>query len=53
VTGDEVIEADVPVEFVAVALNVYEVPFDNGAIEQAVAGAITVQVAPPGEAVTV
>jgi len=53
VTGDEVIEADVPVELVAVALNVYEVPFDNGEIEQAVAGAITVQVAPPGEAVTV
>jgi hypothetical protein len=53
ITGDEVIEADVPVELVAVALNVYEVPFDNGEIEQAVAGAITAQVAPPGEAVTV
>ena len=53
VTADEVADAEVPVVLVAVALNVYEVPFDSGEIEQAVAGAITVQVAPRGEAVTV
>jgi hypothetical protein len=48
--------ADVPAELVAVAENVYEVPFVRGAIEQEVAGAITVQVAGlgiAGDAVTV
>jgi hypothetical protein len=44
--------ADVPVELEAVTLNVYAVPLVNGEIEQVVAGAVTVQVAPPGEAVT-
>jgi hypothetical protein len=42
----------VPVELEAVTLNVYAVPLVNGEIEQVVAGAVTVQVAPPGEAVT-
>jgi hypothetical protein len=44
--------AEVPVELEAVTLNVYDVPFVKGEIEQEVAGAITVHVAPPGEAVT-
>ena len=44
---------EVPVEFVAVAVNEYAVPFVSGAIEQLVAGEITVHVAPPGLAVTV
>jgi hypothetical protein len=39
VTADEVVPLDVPVELVAVALNVYEVPFVNGEIEHEVAGA--------------
>ncbi len=52
VTDPEVAAADVPVEFVAMTLNVYAVPLVNGEIEQVVAGAVTVQVAPPGDAVT-
>jgi hypothetical protein len=52
VTDPDVAAADVPVELEAVTLNVYTVPFVNGEIEQVVAGAATVQVAPPGDAVT-
>ena len=37
----------------AVAENVYEVPLFKGEIEHEVAGAFTVQVAPPGDAVIV
>ena len=39
VTAEEVVPLDVPVELVAVALNVYEVPLVRGEIEQEVAGA--------------
>jgi hypothetical protein len=39
VTAADVAAADVPVEFVAVALKVYEVPFVSGEIEHEVAGA--------------
>jgi len=39
VTAEDVAALDVPVELVAVALNVYEVPFVNGEIEHEVAGA--------------
>jgi hypothetical protein len=39
VTADEVVPLEVPVELVAVALNVYAVPFVRGEIEQDVAGA--------------
>ena len=55
VTDAELVEAEVelPAVFVAVAVNVYAVPFVNGAIVQLVPGATTVQVAPPGDAVTV
>jgi hypothetical protein len=52
VTEADVAAADVPVELEAVTLNVYAVPFVNGEIEQVVAGAKTVHVAPPGDAVT-
>ena len=37
----------------AVAENVYAVPLSKGEIEHDVAGALTVQVAPPGDAVIV
>ena len=43
----------VPVAFVAVVTKVYEVLLDNGEIVQVNAGAKTVQLAPPGEAVIV
>ena len=46
-------EAEVPVVFVAVAVNVEGVPFVKGEIVQLVAGAVTVHVAPPGDAVIV
>jgi len=52
VTAGEVTAAEVPVEFVAVTLNVYAVPLLNGEIEQVVAGVKTVQAAPPGDAIT-
>ena len=52
VTEPDVAAAEVPVELEAVTLNVYAVPFVSGEIEQSVAGAMTVHVAPPGEAVT-
>ena len=53
VTDDEAdVALEVPVELVAVALKVYTVPFVNGEIEHDGFGAITVQVAPPGDAVT-
>jgi hypothetical protein len=53
VTEDEAdVALEVPVELVAVALKVYAVPFVNGEIEHDVAGALTVHVAPPGDAVT-
>jgi hypothetical protein len=52
VTAADVAAEEVPVEFVAVALNVYAVPFVNPRITHEVTGAITVQVPVPGEAVT-
>ena len=53
--GNPTIEADVelPVVLVAVEVNVYAVPLLSGAMVQLVAGAVTVHVAPPGDAVTV
>jgi hypothetical protein len=45
--------ADVPPSFVAVAVNVYSVLFVKPVTTQEVSGDVTVQVAPPGEAVTV
>ena len=53
VTGPEVVGVDEPVAFVATTENVYGVPFERTEIAQDVAGEMTVQVAPPGEAVTV
>ena len=47
------LEDDVPAEFVAVAVNVYEVPLVSDEITHDVAGDVTVHVAPPGDAVTV
>ena len=46
VTEADAVELDVevPLAFVAVAENLYEVPFVNGEIAQLVPGAITVQV---------
>lgn len=44
--------AEVPALFVAVEVNVYDVPFVSGDTTHEVAGEVTVQVAPPGEAVT-
>jgi hypothetical protein len=52
VTEADVAAAEVPVELVAVTLNVYAVPFVSGEMEHEVFGAYTVHVAPPGEAVT-
>ena len=52
VTADEVVPLDVPVELVAVALNVYEVPFVKPRITHEGAGEITVQVPGAGDAVT-
>jgi hypothetical protein len=53
VIAAEVAAAEVPVELVAVTLNVYAVPFVNGETEQEVAGAVIVQLPPVGEDVTV
>jgi hypothetical protein len=47
------LEVEVPALLVAVVVNVYAVPLVNGAIVQLVPGETTVQVAPPGDAVTV
>ena len=47
------LEVEVPALLVAVVVNVYVVPLVNGAIVQLVPGETTVQVAPPGDAVTV
>jgi hypothetical protein len=47
------LEVEVPALLVAVVVNVYAVPLVNGSIVQLVPGEITVQVAPPGAAVTV
>jgi hypothetical protein len=46
-------EVELPVVFDAVAVNVYEVPLVSDEIVQLVAGEITWQVAPPGDAVIV
>jgi hypothetical protein len=46
-------DADVPVAFVAVEVNVYEVPLLKPVIVQEPLDPLTVQVAPPGDAVTV
>ena len=55
VTAADVVDTDVelPVVLVAVEVNVYAIPLVKGAIVQLVAGAVTVHVAPPGDAVTV
>ena len=53
VIAEEVAAAEVPVELVAVTLNVYAVPFVNGEIEQEVAVAGIMQLPPVGEDVTV
>jgi hypothetical protein len=45
--------ADVPAVFVAVVVNVYAVPFVNPVTVQDPLAPVTVQVAPPGDAVTV
>ena len=53
-TALEAAEADdVPALLVAVEVKVYELPFVKPVTAQEVAGTVTVQVAPPGEAVTV
>lgn len=53
-TADEALEApEVPAPLVAVAVNVYEVPSVRPVTSQLVRGEVTVQVAPPGPAVTV
>lgn len=44
---------DVPALLVAVDVKVYAAPFVSPVTVQEVAGTVTVQVAPPGEAVTV
>ena len=44
---------DGPTALVATAVNVYGLPGVNGAIVHEVAGAVTMQLAPPGDAVTV
>lgn len=46
-------EPEVPLPLVAVAVNVYDVPFVRLLTTQLVAGTVTVHVAPPGAAVTV
>jgi hypothetical protein len=52
VIDEDVVPVDVPVELVAVAVNVYAVPFVKPRITHDVAGEITVQVPVSGEAVT-
>ena len=44
---------DLVLKTYALCGNVYAIPFVSGAIVQLVPGAVTVQVAPPGDAVTV
>jgi hypothetical protein len=51
--SEAVEDADVPVAFVAVDVNVYEVPLLNPVIVQEPLDPVTVQVAPPGDAVIV
>ena len=50
---DEVEASEENNPLLAVTANVYAVPFVNPGTRHEVAGALTVQVAPPGEAVTV
>ena len=45
-------DPDVPALFVAVEVNVYDCPFDRPETTHDVAGGVTVQVAPPGDADT-
>jgi hypothetical protein len=51
--ADAVEESDRATPLYAVAVNVYAVPLSRGEIEHDVAGALTVQDAPPGDAVIV
>jgi hypothetical protein len=51
--ADAVEESDRATPLNAVAVNVYAVPLSRGEIEHDVAGALTVQDAPPGDAVIV
>jgi len=54
VTADEGLDGgDVPCAFVAVTVNVYTVPFASPETSPLEAGASTVTVGPPGDAVTV
>ncbi len=54
VTGDVAAEAALsPSDALVTAVKVYAVPFVSPVTVQVVVGAITVHVAPPGEAVTV
>lgn len=50
--GELADDPDVPPGPVAVAVKVYDVPFVSPVTTQPVAGAVTVHVAPPGDAVT-
>jgi hypothetical protein len=51
--ADETDACEVPAAFVAVTANVYGVPLVSPVTVHVVAGAVAVQVAPPGEAVAV
>jgi hypothetical protein len=51
--ADAVDESERATPLYAVAVNVYAVPFVSGEIAHDVAGALTVQDAPPGDAVIV
>lgn len=51
--ADAVDESDWATPLKAVAVNVYEIPLLSGVTKQDVVGALTVQDAPPGEAVIV
>ena len=54
VTGDDAAEAVLlPSDALVTAVNVYAVPFVSPVTTHEVAGAVAVQVAPPGDAVTV
>jgi hypothetical protein len=50
---DAVDAAELPTRFVAITVNVYDVPFDNPRTVQVVVGAVATQVNPPVEDVTV
>ena len=50
---DAVDGSESPMPLVATTVNVYAVPFVNPGTTHVVAGAVAVQVAPPGPAVTV